>query len=78
MKQVLKQVLKRSDYDKTYPIIEVLEKNGRITIQDVMNLTDRTRTTAWRYLRLLKDAGVLETEGDTNKVVYLLKQEFRR
>ena len=70
----LKQVLKSQDYNKLIPIIRMLEKEKEINIQEVMAITKKSRTTAWRYMRILIDLGVVETEGDTNNTVYRIHQ----
>ena len=45
----VKQVLKPKDFDKLKPVIRELEKKDDITIQEVMAITRKSRTTAWRY-----------------------------
>ena len=72
----LKQVLKPSSYDKLLPLIECLDVNKYISIQDVMNITGKSRTTAWRYLKLLVDADVVEADGETNNLIYRLKDSY--
>ncbi len=76
LKQVLKQVLKPSSYDKLLPLIECLDVNKYISIQDVMNITGKSRTTAWRYLKMLVDADVVEADGETNNLIYRLKDSY--
>ena len=76
MKQVLKQVLKPSSYDKLLPVIEYLDVNKFISVQDVINITGKSRTTAWRYLKLLVDADVVEADGETNNLIYRLKDSY--
>lgn len=66
----LKQVLKQKDYKKVEPIIKWLTKEETISIQEVMELTHKSRTTAWRYMQLLVECGVIETVGNTNNVSY--------
>lgn len=44
------------------------EKN--ITIQEVMTLTGKSRTTAWRYMKKLTDTKLVEASGNTNDAVY--------
>jgi|GEM_PF-1219269 len=69
----LKQVLKQADYDKVIPLLDPLEEKQQLSIQEVMVLTGKTRTTAWRYMKMLEEANVVVTEGETNNVVYRLK-----
>lgn len=66
----LKQVLKQEDYKKLEPIIRWLAKNETINIQKVMELTNKFRTTAWRYMQILVECGLVETMGNTNNVSY--------
>lgn len=66
----LKQVLKQNDFQKLKPIIEQLTKDDSISIQEVMELTHKSRTTAWRYMQILVDVGAVEETGNTNNVKY--------
>ncbi len=70
MKQVLKQVLKQSDYDKLSGVIQKLVDAKEITIQEVINITGKSRTTAWRYMKKLTDTNLVEASGSTNDIVY--------
>lgn len=74
LKQVLKQVFDEKHYEKVLPIVDYLEKNKQITPQEAVEVTGKSRATAWRYLNLLIDAELIEPKGDTNKKVYVLKQ----
>ena len=66
----LKQVLKQSDYDKLYVVIQKMASEKNITIQEVMTLTGKSRTTAWRYMKKLTDTKLVESSGNTNDAVY--------
>ena len=66
----LKQVLKQKDYKKLEPIIKWFAKEEIISIQEVMELTHKSRTTAWRYMQLLVECGAVEAVGNTNNVSY--------
>lgn len=66
----LKQVLKPKDYEKLEPVIKKLAKEKTISIQEVMTLTHKSRTTAWRYMQLLVECGVVEAVGNTNNLSY--------
>lgn len=66
----LKQVLKQKDYKKLKTVIKKLANEEAISIQDVMNLTHKSRTTAWRYMQILVECGAVETVGNTNNVSY--------
>ena len=66
----MKQVLKQSDYDKLYVVIQKLASEKNITIQEVMTLTGKSRTTAWRYMKKLTDTKLVEASGNTNDAVY--------
>ena len=66
----LKQVLKQSDYTKLKLIIEKLSIDETISIQTVMELTNKSRTTAWRYMQILVACGAVESVGSTNNQIY--------
>ena len=73
MKQVLKQVLKPKDYQKVEAIIKKLIIDRAITIPEVMKITGKSRTTAWRYMQKLVNLGVVLIDGKTNNIIYRLK-----
>lgn len=66
VKQKMKQVLKPKDYKKLEPIIEKIAAQENISIQEVVELTKKSRTTAWRYMQLLIDCNAVEASGNTN------------
>ena len=66
----LKQVLKQSDYDRLKPVISKLAEVEEISVQEVMELTGKSRTTAWRYMQILVECGVVELTGNTNNAIY--------
>lgn len=66
----LKQVLKHRDYKKLEPVIKKLTHEKTVSIQDVMELTNKSRTTAWRYMQILVACGVVEGVGNTNNASY--------
>ena len=35
-----------------------------------MEITKKSRTTAWRYMKTLVELGVVEAEGNTNNMIY--------
>ena len=70
LNEVLHEVLKRNDYEKLLPIIKYLETHDSISPEVGMKLTRKTQPTVWRYLQKLCDAGILEAEGNTNKIQY--------
>ena len=74
LKQVLKQVLEKPDFEKIVPILDILEKNKKITVQEAVTLLNKSRTTTWRYLKILVNAGVVEVTGETNNTVYSLRK----
>ena len=78
LKEVLKEVLSSSDYKKTMPIIEYIEINGEITPQIAEQIIRKSPATVWRYMKVLMDAGVVETEGSTNNLVYKLTKNYKR
>ena len=66
----LKQVLKQNDYKRLEPVIVKLAYEETISIQEVMQLTKKSRTTAWRYMQILVECGVVEAIGNTNNASY--------
>ena len=70
MKQLLKQLLKQSEYQKILPIIDYLEDNEEISTETVKTLTGKSRSTSWRYIQTLCEANILEPIGDNNKRLY--------
>lgn len=66
----MKQVLKQNEYKKLKPIIVKLAYEEVINIQEVMDLTNKSRTTAWRYMQILVEHGIVEMTGNTNNVSY--------
>ena len=69
----LKQVLKPKDFEKLVDIIRVLEVKREISVQEVMKITQKSRTTAWRYMKTLVELGVVEAEGNTNNMTYRIR-----
>ena len=49
----MKQVLKPKDFEKLVDVIRVLEVKREISVQEVMKITQKSRTTAWRYMKTL-------------------------
>lgn len=66
----MKQVLKHKDYKKLEPIIKKLAHEEVVSIQDVIDLTNKSRTTAWRYMQILLTCGAVEGVGNTNNAIY--------
>ena len=64
--------MEQSDYDKLKTIINKLSQVEEISIQDVMKLTNKSRTIAWRYMQILIDCGAVELTGNTNNASYKL------
>ena len=69
----LKQVLKPKDFEKLVDIIRVLEVKREISVQEVMEITQKSRTTAWRYMKTLIELGVVEMKGNTNNMTYRIR-----
>ena len=69
----LKRVLKQAEYYKLIPVIDFLDSNDSISVHYVINITGKSRTTAWRYLNILVEADVIEATGNTNNSVYVKK-----
>lgn len=76
LNEVLNKVLNKKDYEKLAPIIAYLEEHEEIKTQMAMDLTNKSQSTAWRYLRKLCDIGVLEPVGETNNSTYKRCDEF--
>lgn len=72
----LKQVLKPREYEKLKKVIAKLISDKSVTIQEVMHITQKSRTTAWRYMQKLVELGVVIADGKTNNIVYNLKKEL--
>ncbi len=72
MKQNLKQVLKPKGFEKLVEVIRVLEVKREIYVHEVMEITKKSRTIAWRYM-ILVDLEVLEKEGNTNNMIYRIR-----
>jgi len=66
----MKQVLKQKEYKKLELVIKKLASEEVISIQEVMELTKKSRITAWRYMQILVECGVVEAVGNTNNVSY--------
>ena len=66
----MKEVLTARDYDKLLPIIEYLEENPDISTQKAEQLIGMSSATAWRYLKKLITAEVLESDESTNNARY--------
>ena len=78
LKEVLKEVLSVSDYNKTESIIEYLDKHMKISPKAAEKITGKSASTTWRYLKVLVDAGVIMPEGGTNNLMYVLCPEYHR
>ncbi len=73
LKEVLKEVLKESDFKKVVPIIEFLDENNEISPANAKQLCEKSDSTTWRYLKLLESTGYVEKIGNTNNAVYRRK-----
>lgn len=69
----MKQVLKPKDFEKLVDVIRVLEMKREISVQEVMKITQKSRTTAWRYMKTLVELGVVKVEGNTNNMTYRIR-----
>ncbi len=68
--------MKQADYKKLFPIVAHMEVAGQISIKEAMDLTGKSKTIAWRYLKMLVDAGVAEAKGETDNSTCVLKVEY--
>lgn len=64
----VKRILKLKDYKKLQPLIEFMNEGKEISIQDAINITGKSKATVWRYLQLLSDTGLIESNGNTKKL----------
>lgn len=67
--------MKPKDFEKLVGVIRELEIKKELTVQEVMIITKKSRTTAWRYIKILVELGVVEVEGNTNNMVYRIRGE---
>ena len=70
LKEVLKEVLKESDYNKVASIAEIIDKQGSVTPAEAKMICGKSETTTWRYLNILTDTGYVVSEGSTNNSIY--------
>ena len=63
----------KKDFEKLVDVIRVLEVKREISVQEVMEITQKSRTTAWRYMKTLVELGVVEAEGNTNNMTYRIR-----
>lgn len=68
--EVLTEVLTKKNYDKLFPIIKYLDKNGKITPKVAESITRKSKSTTYRYLSMLTETGYIEVSGNTNNIVY--------
>lgn len=74
LSEVLSEVLSKKNYEKVLPIIEYIQRKERITPKEAEGIIGKSSATARRYMKILLDTGVIETEGSTNNLVYILKK----
>ena len=74
LKEVLKEVLKETDYRKVETIIEMIDQRGSITPAEARKTCGKSDVTTWRYLNMLTETGFVIAEGSTNNIVYRRKQ----
>ena len=58
---------------KLESIIVWLASKEEIRIREVMQITKKSRVTAWRYMQKLLDYGAVEVTGSTNNIIYKRK-----
>lgn len=71
----LSEVLSKKNYEKVLPIIEYIQLNGKITPKVAEDIIEKSPATTRRYMKILLDTGIIETEGSTNNMVYILKKD---
>ena len=72
----LKQVLQPREWEKLYPIVRYVSEHGEITPQTAAQILGRSRTTAFRYLKVLVEKKIFERRGNTNQAAYYLCSEW--
>lgn len=70
----LSEVLIKKDFDKVIPIIKYLEEKGCITPKEAENIYDKSAATVRRYLGKLTATGIVVAEGNTNNIIYRVKE----
>jgi ATP-dependent DNA helicase RecG len=74
LKEVLKEVLKKEDdFKRMTPIIERLQRHGKISPKEARDAIGKSSATAGRYLSRLCNEGILDMQGKTRSTVYVLK-----
>lgn len=73
LKEVLKEVMKKADFNKVVSIIEIIDRDGEITPMKAKEACAKSETTTWRYLQLLMSTGFVVKTGNTNNLVYKKK-----
>ncbi len=66
----LTEVLTGANFKKVMPLVEYIEKNGKITLHEAEEIIGKSTSATYRYLALLVDAGVLERTGNTSNLIY--------
>lgn len=74
LSEVLSEVLIKKDFDKVIPIIKYLEEKGCITPKEAENICDKSAATVRRYLGMLTATGIVVAEGNTNNIIYRVKE----
>ncbi|MCM1258864.1 MAG: putative DNA binding domain-containing protein [Roseburia sp.] len=70
LKEVLKEVLKETEYKKIVSLAEAIDVKGSITPAEAKKICGKSETTTWRYLNMLTDTGYIVSVGSTNHAVY--------
>ena len=70
----MSEVLIKKDFDKVIPIIKYLEEKDYVTPKEAENICDKSAATVRRYLGILTDTGIVVTEGNTNNIIYRVKE----
>jgi ATP-dependent DNA helicase RecG len=75
---VLSGVLSEVAIRKLMPILTLLEETGQITPKDARIAIGKSAGTTRRYLSLLCEKGFLVAQGNTNRIMYVLKNESHK
>jgi ATP-dependent DNA helicase RecG len=67
------EVLSEAEMKRVAPILAYLQENEKITPQDARRITGKSAATVRRYMNMLYNRGIIETNGNTNALVYSFK-----
>lgn len=75
LSEVLSEVLSKKNYEKVLPVIEYVKDKEIITPKEAEEIIGKSPATARRYMKILLDTGLFESEGRTSNLVYVIKRK---